>query len=142
MKRKALTVWLYSRSRADRLCVLHRQMEDLREEAERCGYTVVGASQDMCHGKALPRKGLREALRAVRIGTARAVVVQELCRLGTNRRVLLCVLKFLQSHNAVLIATATDTDLRYELHLAGLEQPLLRRAARKGCGVPWQGVSL
>ena len=45
------------------------------------------------------------------------------------------VLEFLQDHNAVLITT--ESDLRYELYIKGLEKHFLRRAAQKGLRLPW-----
>ena len=61
--------------------------------------------------------------------------VRDLSRLSQERFVLLKILQFLQDHNAVLITTGSD--LRYELYIEGLEEPLIRRAARKNCNVPW-----
>ena len=79
--------------------------------------------------------GLKQMLQAVKSGLVRAVLVQNLSRLSHDPAILIQILEYLQDHNAVLITT--ESDLRYELHLKGLEQRFLNRAARKGCGLPW-----
>lgn len=128
-------VWLYSRSGDKHPAVLFRQMKDLLEQAEQQKYTVVGTSQDMGTGRSMARMGLKQMLRAVKNGQARAVLVRDLTRLSHDSSVLVQILEFLQDHDAVLITT--ESDLRYELHLKGLEQHFLHRAARKGCCLPW-----
>lgn len=128
-------VWLYSRSRDKHPAVLFQQMQDLLEQAEQQKYTVVGASQDMGTGRSMARLGLKQMLQAVKNGQARAVLVRDFTRLSHDSAVLVQILEFLQDHDAVLITT--ESNLRYELHLKGLEQYFLNRAARKGCGLPW-----
>ena len=49
--------------------------------------------------------------------------------------ILIPILEFLQDHDAVLITT--ESDLRYELYIKGLEKHFLRRAAQKGLRLPW-----
>ncbi len=128
-------VWLYSRSSDKHPAVLFQQMQDLLEQAEQQKYKVMGASQDMGTGRSMARMGLKQMLQAVKNGQARAVLVRDLTRLSHDSVVLIQILECLQDHDAVLITT--ESDLRYELHLKGLEQHFLHRAARKGCGLPW-----
>lgn len=128
-------VWLYSRSGNKHPAILFQQMQDLLEQAEQQKYTVVGTSQDMGTGRSMARMGLKQMLRAVKKGQARAVLVRDLTRLSHDSAVLIPILECLQDHDAVLITT--ESDLRYELHLKGLEQHFLHRAARKGCCLPW-----
>lgn len=128
-------VWLYARSSAKQLDVLQMQMKKLLTEAENRGYTVVGTAQDRCRSTGAIREGLQETMRAVRKGFAQAVFVRDLSRLSRNTAVIKQILEYLQNHDAVLITA--DSDLRYELHTRGLEEGLLRRAARKHCNVPW-----
>ena len=128
-------VWVYSRSSDKHPAVLFRQMQDLLEQAEQQKYTVVGTYQDMGTGRSMARLGLKQMLRAVKNAQARAVLVRDLTRLGHDSAILIQILECLQDHDAVLITT--ESDLRYELHLKGLEQRFLNRAARKGCGLPW-----
>ena len=128
-------VWVYSRSSDKHPAVLFQQMKDLLEQAEQQKYMVVGTSQDMGTGRSMTRMGLKQMLQAVKNGSARAVLVRDLTRLSHDSAVLIRVLELLQDHDAVLITT--ESNLRYELHLKGLEQYFLNRAARKGCGLPW-----
>lgn len=131
----ACAVWLYARSGDISMSVLVDQMEELLKEAERREYTVVGTSQDQHNGYGIRRTGLKLMMGAVRSGTAHVVVVWDLARIGKDNKTLLRILSFLQDHGAVLITT--NTDLRYELSVRGLECPLRRRAFQKGRGVPW-----
>lgn len=131
----SLPVWLYSRSSDKHPAVLFGQMKDLLEQAEQQKYTVVGTSQDMGTGRSMARMGLKQMMQAVKSGRARAVLVRDLTRLSHDPAILIKILEFLQDHDTVLITT--ESDLRYELHISGLEQRLLNRAARKGCGLPW-----
>lgn len=128
-------MWLYSRSSDKHPAVLFGQMKDLLEQAEQQKYTVVGTSQDMSTGRSMARMGLKQMMQAVKSGRARAVLVQNLSRLSHDPAILIQILECLQDHDAVLITT--ESDLRYELHIKGLEQRLLNRAARKGYGLPW-----
>lgn len=128
-------MWLYSRSGDKNPDVLFGQMKDLLEQAEQRQCAVVGTSQDMSTGRSMARMGLKQMLQAVKSGLVRAVLVQNLSRLSHDPAILIQILEYLQDHNAVL--NTTESDLRYELHIKGLEQRLLNRAARKGCGLPW-----
>ena len=128
-------MWLYSRSSDKRMFVLIQQMRNLLEEANHREYTVVGTSQDMGTGRSMARMGLKQMMRAVKGGLAQAVLVQNLTRLSHDPAILMRILEFLQDHNAVLITT--ESDLRYELYIKGLEQHFLRRAAQKGLRLPW-----
>ena len=87
-------IWLYSRSSDRNPVVLFRQMESLWEEAKRQGYQVAGNSQDM---------GLQQMLKAVKSGSVRAVMLQDLFRLSRDTAVLVQILEFFQSHNIMLI---------------------------------------
>lgn len=81
-------IWLYSRSSDRNPAVLFRQTESLREEAERQGYYVAGISQDMSTGGNPRRKGLQQMLKAVKSGSVRVVMLQDLFRLSSNTAVL------------------------------------------------------
>ena len=59
-------IWLYSRSGDRNPAALFRQMESLREEAERQGYYVAGNSQDMSTGRNIRRMACKEMLKAVK----------------------------------------------------------------------------
>ena len=128
-------MWLYSRSSDKHLKVLFQQMQNLLDESNRRAYTVAGTSQDMGSGKSMARMGLKQMIRAVKGGLAQAVLVQDLTRLSHDPAILMKILEFLQDHNAVLITT--ESDLKYELYIKGLEQHFLRRAAQKGLRLPW-----
>ena len=128
-------VWLYSRSSEPHPRVLFKQTKKLLREAQDRQYLVVGITQDMGSGRSLGRIGLQKALQSVCDGSVQAIVTQDLDRLSLRVPVLEKVLECLQDHNAVLITT--ESDLRYELYLRGLEQRLLDRAAKKGCSLPW-----
>lgn len=78
-------VWGYSRSSDRHPHILFQQTEKLLHEAERRGYTVAGASQDMGTGRSMVRQGLRTAMRAVRSGSAHAILVRDLSRLSHER---------------------------------------------------------
>ncbi|MFR1479512.1 MAG: recombinase family protein [Hydrogeniiclostridium mannosilyticum] len=128
-------MWLYSRSSDKRMAVLIQQMRNLLEEAKRQEYTVVGASQDMGTGRSLARMGLQQMIRAVKDGSVRAVLVQDLTRLSHNPAILIKILEFLQDYNTVLITT--ESDLRYELYVKGLESRFFQRVVQKGLHLPW-----
>ena len=128
-------MWLYSRSSDKRMFVLIQQMRNLLEEANHREYTVVGTSQDMGTGRSMARMSLKQMMRAVKGGLAQAVLVQNLIRLSHDPAILIQILEFLQDHDAVLITT--ESDLRYELHIKGLENHFFQRAAQKGLLLPW-----
>ena len=131
----SLPVWLYSHSSDKHLAVLFGQMKDLLEQAEQQKYTVVGTSQDMGTGRSMARMGLKQMMQAVKSGRARAVLVRDLTRLSHDPAILIKILEFLQDHDTVLITT--ESDLRYELYIKGLENRFFRRAAQKGLHLPW-----
>lgn len=131
-----LKLWAYARSSSPRPGVLIRQMQELLADAERNHWTVVGTSQDMSTGRTLARMGLREAQSAVRQGIANGILVEDIARLSHEYSTALRVLEFLQDHSAVLICT--QSDVRYELYIKGLSQPLYQRATLKGRSLPWQ----
>ena len=114
-------MWLYSRSSDKKILALMQQMHELLEEAQRRSYTVVGTSQDMGTGRSMARMGLQQMMRSVKEGHVRAVLVRDLTRL---------------SHDPAVLIT-TDSDLRYELYLKGLENRFFQRAARKSLPLPW-----
>ena len=122
-----LKLWAYARSSSPKPGVLIRQMQELLADAERNHWTVVGTSQDMSTGRTLARMGLREAQSAVRQGIANAMLVEAIDRLSHQYLTALSVLEFLQDHGAVLICT--QSDVRYELYIKGLSQPLQQRIA-------------
>lgn len=96
-------MWLYSRSGDKNPAVLFRQMEFLREEAERQGYYVTGNSQDMSTGENPQRMGLQQMLKAVKSGSVRAVMLQNIFRLSRDTAVLVQILKFFQKYNTMLV---------------------------------------
>ena len=128
-------MWLYSRSSDKRMFVLIQQMRNLLEEAERREYIVVGTSQDMGTGRSMARMGLKQMMRNVQGGFVRAVLVRDLSRLSHDPAILIQILEFLQDHDAVLITT--ESDLRYELYLKGLENRFFQRAIQKDLPLPW-----
>ena len=128
-------MWLYSRSSDKRMFVLIQQMRNLLSEAKRREYIVVGTSQDMGTGRSMARMGLKQMMQAVQGGFVRAVLVRDLTRLSHDPAILIQILEFLQDHDAVLITT--ESDLRYELHIKGLENHFFQRAAQKGLRLPW-----
>jgi hypothetical protein len=123
-------MWLYSRSSDKRMFVLIQQMRNLLSEAKHREYTVVGTSQDMGTGRSMARMGLKQMMQAVQGGFVRAVLVRDLTRLSHDPAILIQILEFLQDHDTVLITT--ESDLRYELYLKGLENRFFQRAAQKG----------
>lgn len=128
-------MWLYSRSSDKKISALMQQMHELLEEAQRRSYTVVGTSQDMGTGRSMARMGLQQMMRSVKDGHVRAVLVRDLTRLSHDPAILIQILEFLQDHDTVLITT--NSDLRYELYLKGLENRFFQRAARKSLSLPW-----
>ena len=96
-------IWLYSRSSHRNPAALFRQMESLWEEAKRQGYHVAGNSQDMSTGINPQRMGLQQMLKAVKSGSVRAVMLQDLFRLSRDTAVLVQILELFQSHNIMLI---------------------------------------
>ena len=68
-------------------------------------------------------------LTAVQQGRVNAVMVQSLDRLSHDIATLYRILRFLQNYGAVLITT--ETNLRYELYLTGLENRLLSRPKKR-----------
>lgn len=131
-----MTVWVYSRSSEPHPRVLFGQTQELLREAQNRAYHIAGVSQDMGSGRSFGRVGLQKALQAVRDGSARAVLAQDLDRLSFQIPVLKKTLECLQDCGAVLITAGSD--LRYELCRKGLEAYFCQRAARKGCGLPWE----
>lgn len=79
--------------------------------------------------------GLKQMMQAVQGGFVRAVLVRDLTRLSHDPAILIQILEFLQDHNAVLITT--ESDLRYELYVKGLENRFFQRAVQKGLHLPW-----
>ena len=83
----------------------------------------------------MARMGLKQMMRSVQGGFVRAVLVRDLSRLSHDPAILIKILEFLQDHDAVLITT--ESDLRYELYIKGLENRFFQRAAQKGLHLPW-----
>ena len=128
-------MWLYSRSSDKRMFVLIQQMRNLLSEAKHREYTIVGTSQDMGTGRSMARMGLKQMMQAVQGGFVRAVLVRDRTRLSHNPAILIQILEFLQDHHTVLITT--ESDLRYELYLKGLENRFFQRAIQKDLPLPW-----
>ena len=68
-------------------------------------------------------------------GLANGILIEDVGRLSHEYSTALRILEFLQDHAAVLICT--QADVRYELYIKGLSQPLQQRAMSKGGIVPW-----
>lgn len=66
-------------------------------------HQVAGNSQDMSTGINPQRMGLQQMLKAVKSGSVRAVMLQDLFRLSRDTAVLVQILEFFQSHNIMLI---------------------------------------
>ena len=88
------------------------------------------------YGTEFWRPALFAMLTAVQQGRVNAVIVQSLDRLSHDIATLYRILRFLQNYGAALITT--ETNLRYELYLTGLESRILARTARTGKRVPWE----
>ena len=130
-----ISVWLYARSGSPHLSAVISKMHGLAEEADRRSYCVAGASHDRGRRRRGHDTGLSEMCRAIRTGRANAVLIKSVSQLSTRYKTALCILQFLQEHGAVLLCA--ESDVRYELHILGLAQPLRRRALKRGCGLPW-----
>ena len=127
--------WVYVRGYGIGLSALIRQTSTLLDTAERRGFTVVGQSQEISSGRTLRRMGLQEALRAVRLGYANAILTHSVFHLSVDRTVLLRVLEIMQDHHAVLICTTEDTYTC--LCNVGLSQQLYQKSVALGLDVPW-----
>lgn len=114
---------------------LAARMVALMDAAERMGLEVVGQSQENSSGQSLRRIGLQEALRAVRLGYANAIITYNVLQLSVDSLVLLRVLEIMQDNHAVLICTNEDACTR--LHSMGLAQQLYQRSFSLGLGLPW-----
>ncbi len=134
-KGNKISVWLYARSGSPHPSAVIFKMRELVEEVDHRGYCVAGASQDQTGRRRGHDTGLSEMCRAIRTGSANAVLVKSVSQLSTHHKTALCILQFLQDHGAVLLCA--ESDVRYELYIRGLEQPLRRRALKRGCGLPW-----
>lgn len=135
MERERLRAWAYVRDFGVSPKVLGEQMALLKKEAAGLSVQLVGASQDISTGQSFERRGLAEALNAVRTGCANAVIVRDLARLGEDKYTLLHILETLQNNNAVLLCTAEDT---YEsLRAANLAPILFQWSFATGLGLPW-----
>lgn len=127
--------WAYVRGYGIGPSALIRQMSMILAMAERKGLMIVGQSQEISSGKTLRRMGLQEALRAVRLGYANAILTHSVFHLSVDRTVLLRVLEIMQDHHAVLICTAEDTYTC--LYNIGLSQQLHQRSLNLTLGLPW-----
>ena len=127
--------WVYVRGYGIGPSALIRQMSTLLDTAEQRGFTVVGQSQEISSGTTLRRIGLQEALRAVRLGYANAILTHSVFHLSVDRTVLLRVLEIMQDHHAVLICTAEDTYTC--LYNIGLSPQLYQRSLNLTLGLPW-----
>ena len=89
----------------------------------------------MSSGRTLDRMGLKEALRAVRIGHANAVLVRDVSQISGDKHTLLRVMETLQDHGAILLCTKEDTYA--SLRAKGISQQLYQRSFCMGLGLPW-----
>ena len=109
--------------------ILHIDLAEVMREADRRGYIIVNSCMEQKCGTEFWRPDLFAMLTAVQQGRVNAVMVQSLDRLSHDIATLYRILRFLQNYGAVLITT--ETNLRYELFLTGLDARLLRRHNRK-----------
>ena len=133
---KEYKIWAFARSAAPNLLALEEQLAEVMREADRRGYIIVDSCIEQKCGTEFWRPDLFAMLTAVQQGCVNAVMVQSLDRLSHDITTLYRILRFLQNYGAVLITT--ETNLRYELFLTGLESRVLARAARNGKRVPWE----
>ena len=132
---KEYKVWAFARSAAPNLPALEEQLADVMREADRRGY-IVNSCMEQKYGTEFWRPDLFAMLTAVQQGRVNAVIVQSLDRLSHDIATLYRILRFLQNYGAVLITT--ETNLRYELYLTGLENRILARTAQTRKRVPWE----
>ena len=114
--------WVYARGTAGSP-VLQEQIEELCEAALRAGCVLVGQSSD---GRrfSLRRPGRAALLRAVRKGRVDDVFVTRLSQLSRKTGRLRRILRLL--HRKRVRLHTTESDLRYDLYLHGLD-PMLTR---------------
>ena len=122
-------VWAFARSAAPDLPALEEQLAEVMREADRRGYIIVNSCMEQKYGTEFWRPALFSMLTAIQQGRVNAVMVQSLDRLSHDITTLYRILRFLQNYGAVLITT--ETNLRYELFLTGLENRLLSRPKKK-----------
>mgnify|MGYP000376380779 CR=1 FL=1 len=125
---KEYKVWAFARSAAPNLPALEEQLADVMREADRRGYIIVNSCMEQKYGTEFWRRPVRHA-HAVQQGRVNAIMVQSLDRLSHDITTLYRILRFLQNYAAVLITT--ETNLRYELFLTGLENRLLSRPKKR-----------
>ena len=126
---KEYKVWAFARSAAPNLPALEDQLAEVMREADRRGYIIVNSCMEQKCGTEFWRPDLFAMLTAVQQGRVNAVMVQSLDRLSHDIATLYRILRFLQNYGAVLITT--ETNLRYELFLTGLENRLLSRPKKR-----------
>lgn len=129
--------WVYVRGYGIGPSALIRQMSTLLNTAEQGGFTVVGQSQEISSGRTFRRMGLQEALRAVRLGYANAILAHSVFHLSVDQTILLRILEIMQNHHAVLICTSEDTYTC--LYNIGLTQQLYQRSLNLKLELPWLG---
>ena len=133
MSGKQNRTWIYARG--TEFVETSSLVEELLEDAETRGLSVVGVSQDTAAGPWMSQPGIKEVQRAVRRGFVNIVLVESLEQISAENQMRRRFLKMLQDYGVILMSSGTD--LRYELWLSNLEEALLKRAARKCCGMPW-----
>ena len=126
---KEYRIWAFARSAAPNLPALEEQLADVIREADRRGYIIVNSCMEQKYGTEFWRPALFAMLTAVQQGRVNAIMVQSLDRLSHDITTLYRILRFLQNYGAVLITT--ETNLRYELFLTGLENRLLSRPKKR-----------
>lgn len=122
-------VWLYARTGSGHHSVAEQQLDELREWAACNGYCVVGQSCECAKANSFWRPGLFAMLRAVRRGDVDTIATTRLSRLARKRSKLFRILSTLQLHDVNLITT--ETNLRYQLFLRGLDTVLITYSKRK-----------
>ncbi len=94
---------IYARvSTADQNC--QRQVADLTEFAERCGYDVVGVFQETASGASTKRKIRKQVIDLAQARKIDAILVTELSRWGRSTRDLLGTLEKLSAWKVSVVA--------------------------------------
>lgn len=86
------------------------QIEELRAEAHRRGWSVVAEISDMISGMKSNRSGLDELMRLVRTRAIDAVMVYKLDRLGRSLPHLVQLIGEFDAHKVALVCTSQGVD--------------------------------
>jgi DNA invertase Pin-like site-specific DNA recombinase len=110
MNKRAILLGRVSTRKESQTTSLERQESELRAEAARRGWTVVGWFSDRSTGKSLQRPGLGQALDLVFAGKADVLVVHSLDRLGRNVREMIETIDALAAVGCGFLVTDSGLD--------------------------------